>query len=156
MSMELHILSDLRLPSTREWQIAIDDEKLPLQLESNVQLGSLRGFLPARLGNEGTGFECFNDAAAQTMKFFGESHFDHPWQFALGLRWLGSKPIELQAAWTAAIAYAAATGGVIFDHEEGKVFTAEQARVVLQDFVRNLASLDTLLEKVKERFSPRT
>ena len=154
--MELHILSDRRLLSTREWQAAIDAQGYPLQLQSDTDLASASGFLPVRLNNGTTGFECFNDDAAQTMKFLGESNFDHPWRFALGMRWLGSRGMELQSAWMAAIAYATAVDGIIFDHEEGRVFTPEQARVVLRDVVRGLASLDAILVKVKERFSPKT
>lgn len=151
--MELHILSDRRLLSTREWQSAIDAQGFALQLDRDVQLASVNGFLPALLDNEATGFECFNDDATRAIEFLGKAHFDHHWQFALGLRWLGGNPVELRSAWMAGIAYAGATGGIIFDHEEGRVFTPDQARVVVERFAHDFAALDAIIEKVKERFS---
>lgn len=155
MAMEMHVLSDRRLSSTLEWQHAIKAEKFPLRLEPDVQLASLNGFLPARLNSEATGFECFHDDAKKTVKFLGETNFDRSWQFALGLRWRGSSATELQAAWMAAIAYATATRGIVFDHEEGRPFTPDQARGVLHHIIHDLASMDSILERVQEKFSPR-
>jgi hypothetical protein len=153
--MELHVLSDRRLALTQDWQRAIDAEGFPLQLEPNVQLASVNGFLPAQLRNEAAGFECFNDDARRTEEFLGDANFDKQWRFALGLRWLGSSTKELQAAWMAAIAYAEATKGILFDHEDGRVLRPDEARIALGNITREFASLDAILAKVKNSFSPR-
>jgi len=155
MSMELHILSDRRLVTSTEWQRAIATEKYPLRLQAGIDLLKLRGFLPAWLDEKNTGFECFEDDASSVMTFLGPEKFDRHWRFALGLRWLGSKLDELQAAWMAAVAYASATEGIIFGHEEGKAFTPELARDVVRNIDSDAVKLDALLKKIEEQFSRR-
>lgn len=155
MAMEMNILSDRRLASIEEWQRAVDAEKYPLRLQTRIELATVRGFVPAQLDGKITGFECYNDDPENTMKFLGEGNFDHRWRFALGLRWLGSKIEETQAAWMAAVAYVATTGGVIFDHEEGKLFTPDQAREVVRRIASDAVALDVILEKVKQMFPTR-
>jgi hypothetical protein len=156
MAMELHVLSDRPLGSIAEWQGALDAEGFPLRLAANIQLPSASGFQPAQLANKQTGFECFHDDARNTMKFLGESNFDHRWRFALGFRWLGSRVEELQAVWMAATAYAAATGGIVFDHEEGKVLTPQQARETVRGIIRDIPAMEAILEEVKKKFSARS
>jgi hypothetical protein len=53
----------------------------------------------------------------------------------------------------AATAYAAATGGIIFDHEEGKLFTPEQARETVRNIARDLSAMDTILADVMKKMS---
>jgi hypothetical protein len=130
MSMELWILSDNRLNSMADWQEAIDVEGYPLKLSTEVSFESLNGLLPCSLGGKPTGFECYQDNAAELMRAHSDIDFGHSWQHVLGLRWLGSKKDELRAAWIAAAAYAQATSGVVFDGQEGKVRDAAEAREV--------------------------
>src|SRR5262245_40859089 len=125
---------------------------LPLRLPAEVQFLTLRGYLPVRLCNEETGFECFHDDAGETMRFLGMINFDHRWRFALGLRWIGDIA-ELQAAWMAATAYAALTGGVVFDHHEGRVFLPQQAEEVVRNIVRDVPAMQATLEEIKRKFS---
>jgi hypothetical protein len=150
--MEMHVLSDRRLGSIAEWQRAIDAEGFPLWLAPDVELTATQGFLPARLERKQTGFECFHDDARKTMSFLGNEKFDHRWANALGFRWTGDAA-EMQAAWMAATAYASATGGVVFDHQEGKVFTPLQAREIVSDIVRDLPAAEAIMEKIKGKFS---
>lgn len=152
MSMELHVLSDKQVTSIAEWQRAIDAERFPLRLVADINVAAVDGFLPATLDGRETGFECFHDDASETMKDLGVSSFDHAWRFALGLRWLGSRIDELYAAWMAAAAYAEATGGVIFDHEEGKVLSPRQARASIAKLVRDRPRAEALMEEVRKRF----
>ena len=58
MAMELFVLSDELLNSTADWQAAIDGEGYPLRLDGIKPIESLQGFLPARLRDTKTGFEC--------------------------------------------------------------------------------------------------
>lgn len=153
MAMELHVLSDRRLSATVEWQNALDIEGYPLRLDGETSLAAVDGLVPAALNGEQAGFECFNDKASETTSFLGSDHFDRRWKYALGFRWRGSNFEELQAAWMAATAYAAATDGIIFDHEEGKIFTPQQAREQVAKFVNNHSRIKATLENIKQQFS---
>ena len=86
------------------------------------------------------------------MKFLGNEHFNHRWTFVLGFRWRGDFD-ELEAAWMAATAYAAGTGGMIFDHEEGKIFTSERARDFVAKLVRDRPRLDVAIEEIKRKIA---
>jgi len=152
--MEMHVLPDRRLGSITEWQRAIDDENFLLRLDPDGDLLKARGFWPATLAGKQSGFELYHDDAARTLDSLGRALFDRDWQYALGFRWLGSRFEELESAWMAAIAYAAATGGIIFDHEEGKVLTPQEARETVRSIVSDRPATEAILEEVKRRFSP--
>lgn len=156
MSMELHVLSDRPLNSVVEWQRAITVERYPLRLAADVQFAAVQGFLPATLDGRQTGFECYHDNAAATMNFLGSADFDRQWKHALGLRWLGSKFDELTAAWMAATAYAAATGGIIFDHERGKPLSVEEARATVAAILRDRPRAEAMLEKIEAEFAQKS
>ena len=54
----------------------------------------------------------------------------------------------------AATAYAAGTGGVIFDHERGKQFTpAQGTRVRSSEFFATVRDAEALMEEVKRKFA---
>ena len=150
--MELHVLSDRQLGSVAEWQQAIDAEGFPLRLTRSVDLLTINGFLPVQLRETETGFECFQDDEGQTMNFLGRDNFDQHRQFAFGIRW-GSGSAELLAVWMAATAYAIATGGIIFDHEEGKTFTKEQARETVQGMLREAPRVESIIGELKQKFT---
>ncbi|MGB6349061.1 MAG: hypothetical protein WBG10_03450 [Pseudolabrys sp.] len=152
MAMELQVFSDHRLNSTAEWQHAIDAQNFALRLAGDVHFASTSGFLPAMLEGNQTGFECFHDDAWEAMRFLGVGNFDHLWKYALGFRWRGDFS-ELEAAWMAATAYAAITKGIIFDHEEGRVFTPQQGRELVAKFVSERPQVKAFLEEVKRKFS---
>jgi hypothetical protein len=147
MAMEFQVFSDRRLNSVAEWQRAIDAEGFPLRLSGDVQLPMTRGFLPTMLNRKKTGFECYNDDAKESMSSLGTAHFNHAWKYALGFRW-GGDFSQLDAAWMAGTAYAAATGGIIFDHEEGRVFTPQQGRELVAKFVRERPKTQALMEEL--------
>jgi hypothetical protein len=154
--MELTVFSDRRLESTNEWQRAIDAEGFPLQLDASVQLHEARGFFPMMLRGRLAGFEAYHDNADESMTYIGADKFDHRWRHALGFRWLGSNLEELQAAWMAATAYAASTGGVVFDGEEGKVMPLEQARETVRGILRDLPRIEAMMEELKRKNTKRS
>lgn len=154
MSMEIQVFSDRRLVAIEEWQRAIEAERYPLRLATDLCLATAEGFLPAQLNGKDAGFECFHDNAAEAMKLLGEQKFDRPWQFALGLRWIGSSMEELLSAWMAATAYAAAAEGVIFDHEEGRVFMPEEARNTVRNIERDIPLMDVMEVEFAKRYRP--
>ncbi len=130
MSMEIHVLSDKRLPSIAEWQQAIDSEGFKLKLDPEVQFDAVKGFLPALLHDKQSGFECYHDDARELMETYAhvpDLKSGHPWKHALGFRW-GSLAHEGVAVFMAATAYAHATGGVVFEPEEGKIMTLTESR----------------------------
>lgn len=153
MSMELHVLSDRRLNNGAEWQRAVNSMSYPLQLSDRLEFASVNGFVSVALNGTQSGFECFRDDASKTMDFLGRENFSHQWKYALGFRWRGTSLDELQAAWMAATAYASAVGGIVFDHEAGKVLTVLEAKQavsqIVEDAPRIAQSLAAILEKFK-------
>ena len=132
MSMEIFVLSNKRLGSISEWQQAIDAEGFVLRLDSSCPIEALGGYLPAHRGEEPAGFECdhwqLDDVTENTDIDFGG-----PWTEALAFRF-GGDWSEAWGAYVAAAAYARATGGVIYDGEEGVVMTPDKSVAVARGF----------------------
>ena len=122
MSTELHVLSDRRLISFAEWQQAIDAEAFPLRLETGSEFLTAKGFVPARLQGEQAGFELFHDDATELASAYASFDFGQSWVYALSMRW-GANLNALRSGWMAASAYAAATNGLLFDPEQGRMFS---------------------------------
>jgi hypothetical protein len=57
-AIKLFVVSDRQLSSVTEWQAAIDGECYPLQLDGSKLTAGFNGFVPARLRDVETGFEC--------------------------------------------------------------------------------------------------
>lgn len=145
MAMELHVLSDRRLTSIAEWQRAIDTESFPLQLSRDVELGTIGGFLPGQLEGKNSGFECYCDDVAEIMNVDSDLDFGRAWTFALGLRIIGDFT-ELRSAWMAATAYAYATGGIVYDPQEDKLYTHDEAREVVRDIEANWPAMEAAVQ----------
>jgi hypothetical protein len=141
MSLEVHVLSDKLLDSIAEWQRAIDGEKFDLKLSRDARLDEIAGFLPARLGERSTGFECVHDDPRELMDAYVEIDLVHPWQHALTLRW-GASFAECLAAWMAATAYARAVRGVVVDPQAGKVLEPDGALAITRNLERELPALE--------------
>lgn len=135
MAMELFVLSDQIIASVAEWQNAIDREGYPLRLSDEIAFADLAGFLPATLQGESTGFEVRHEAADEFMQDTPDVSFGHDWKHLLSFRWSGN-PVELLAVVMASTAYAAVTGGVIFDGESGELIAAEERRAQVPLLVR--------------------
>jgi hypothetical protein len=149
MAMELFVLSDEQLNSLADWQDAIDGEGYPLRFEGNKSIVDLKGFLPARLREAKTGFECNVWPAEEFMHEMPGVDFGHEWKYVLAFRW-GGNLNQVPAVWMAAAAYAKATNGVVFDEEEGKIRAAADARTVVHDIEREMPEMEAMLRKLKE------
>jgi hypothetical protein len=73
----------------------------------------------------------------------------------IGFRWIGDST-ELQAAWMAATAYARAPDVIVFDHQEGRVFTPLQALEVTRNIERDLPAFEQAMRDFTKKFSPNT
>lgn len=150
MSMEIWVLSDRQLNSIKEWQQAIDLEGYPLQLSADAIFAQLRGFLPMHLHGERAGCECYHDPADEMMREWSDVGFGHAWKYALGFRW-GGNFAEMQCAWMAATAYAAATEGIVIDDQELRIRTAAESRSEVEEMVRSLPQMEEVLRDLKNR-----
>lgn len=147
--MELIVLSDRQVSSIAEWQSAIDREGYPLRLAPDMQFEYLSGFLPSHLRGELTGFECFHEESARLVRDNPNIKFDHDWKYALAFVWLGSKWNELLAAWMAGTAYIHATDGMIYDSEQGKFVTPEEARQIVHELEHPTPAQQVAMEEVR-------
>lgn len=150
MAMELFVLSDQQLYSTAEWQVAIDGEGYPLRLDGNKPIEALRGFLPARLCDVRTGFECNPWAADEFMSEMPGVNFGHAWKHVLAFRW-GGNLSQVPAVWMAATAYAKVTDGVVFDEEAGLTRSAADARTVVERIEREMPEMEALFRSLQNR-----
>jgi hypothetical protein len=146
MAMELFVLSDKQLNSMAEWQAAVDSEGYPLRFDESTPIAALKGFLPATLRGVETGFECSHWQAERFMPEISRVNFGHDWKYLLAFRW-GGDFNQLQSAWMAAVAYAKATGGIIFNDEEGKIHTATEARDIVQEIERGMPTVEAILRQ---------
>ena len=129
MSIEIFVLSDRRLGTIEEWQKAIDAEGFDLRLDRSRPIEELSGYLPAHKGERLAGFECDHWDPADVLDECPDVDFGRRWKEMLAFR-CGGRFHELWGAYAAAAAYARATGGAVFDDQEGKVLTPDEAAQV--------------------------
>ncbi len=145
--MEIYVLSDKRLSSVKEWQQAIDKEGFALRISADRSFETLKGYLPAWWKGERAGFECGHWDAHELMAECPDVHFGRQWTYALAFRW-GADLKACLGAYIAATAYAVASEGVVFDCEEGKVKTPEQARETVREIEVELPMVEARLNEI--------
>jgi hypothetical protein len=150
MAMELFVLADRQLLSITEWQAAIDGEGYPLRLDANKPIETLKGFLPARLRDTKTGFECNPWPAEEFMREMPSVDFGQAWKYVLAFRW-GGNLSQVPAVWMAATAYAQATDGMVFDEEAGLMRSPADARTVVEQIGREMPEMEALLRDLQNR-----
>jgi len=148
MAMELFVLSNEQLKSVSEWQNAIDEEGYSLCLDAKKSIESLKGFLPTRLHGAKTGFECSCWSIDKLVSTFPDANFSQQWKYVLTFRW-GGDLSQLEAAWIAAAAYAQATNGVVFDEQDGRINTSDEARSVVRDIMSAMPKAEAILREIK-------
>ncbi len=150
MSMELYVLSDRRLESIDDWQRAIDADGFPLRLFTGRSFSRLEGVLPVQLRDGQTAFECDHWDPGDLLGTYADVDFGHRWKFVLAFRWTGN-PYEGIAAYMAGGAYAKATGGVVFDCEEGKIISAERAGEIACEIEQQIPLIEEAARRVGEK-----
>jgi hypothetical protein len=153
MSMQICVFSDRILSSIAEWQQAIDAEKLPLRLSDDAPLSEVDGILLGQLHDESTDFEFHPGDAQEMMEFYGPAKFDREWKYAFAFIWGGLNVNNGPGSWMAATAYARATSGVIYDEEEGKLFSPAAALNVARDLERFLPELKERRLRLMQRLA---
>jgi hypothetical protein len=151
MSMEIYVLSDVRLPSLASWQEAIDAEGFSVKLSSARPFSEIGGFLPIRLSEDQTGFECDHWDANDILSTYSDVDFGHTWRFALAFRW-GADLKACLGAYMAAAAYAAATKGVVLDCEQGEVLSPQRAADIARDMDRQMPEIEAAVRKAVDQF----
>jgi hypothetical protein len=153
MSMELYVLSDIRLTSIDDWQQAIDAAGFPLRLSAARPFAELSGVLPVQLSGRQTAFECDHwdtDDQEDLIETYDDVDFDRRWKYTLAFRWTGN-PYEGIATYLAAGAYAKATGGVVFDCEEGKIISPERAVEIASEIEQQIPLIEEALKMIPLR-----
>ena len=150
MSMELYVLSDRRLASIAAWQQVLDRRNSDLKLPAYARPESMQGFLPVQLRGEKGGFECRHEDTAELMRTYPEVAFGQAWRHTLAFRW-GASLLECLCAWTAATAYASATGGIVFDPEQGEILNVRQAGDRILEMQAAMPVVQAALQRMTEQ-----
>ncbi|HEY2227360.1 MAG TPA: hypothetical protein VGI22_06375 [Xanthobacteraceae bacterium] len=103
--------------------------------------------MPAHSGESKTGFECCHDDAHELLAAYGAFDFGRPWKFVLLFRW-GANLAACLAAYMAASADAKATDGVVFDAEEGRILTPQQALDRARQIEKDLPAVQAELDRM--------
>jgi hypothetical protein len=135
MSVELMVLSERRVASMPDWQQAIDMEGLSVTLAADASIEMLDGFLPVRSSDTQTGFECDHCEVEEILTLYPNVNFGRRWSYGLVFRWGGDLDACLAASISAA-AYAKASGGVVFDPQEGSVTSFQEAFIQAKEMRR--------------------
>lgn len=151
MAMQICVLADSRLSSIAEWQKAIDAEGFPLQLSD----ADPNRNLAARLRDEETSIEYGIYDFRELKETYKRVSFGRDWKYAVAFTW-SSEFAEEIAAWMAATAYGRATGGVIFDEQEGKIFTPDESRQITRGIEERRPELEAALRSYVERLSAKS
>jgi hypothetical protein len=155
MSIEISILSDIRLSSITEWQRLIELEGFPLRLCDDGRLAEDGGSLTAQLRAKPISIEYRNEDFYPLKNLYKDVNFGSDWKYVLAIPWISGFDV-LTAAWMAATAYARATGGVVFDPQEGKVFDPSEAFKIVQEIDRKRPEAEATLRGFIQRLSAKS
>jgi hypothetical protein len=154
MSIEIFVLSDSRLSSSKEWQVAIDAEGFTMQL-SHEPLEASGGSLTVQLDHKPTCLEYRFEEFGELKAFYKMVNFGQDWRYLLALPWISGFD-GLSAAWMAATAYARAASGVVFDPQEAKLFDPDEARQVVRHIEKDRPRMETWLQNYVDELSTKS
>lgn len=140
MSMEIYVISSRRLLSIQEWQQAVDKYDFPIIFDPDIDFEKVRGFLPLQLRGRLSGFECNHWAIEDIAETYSEIQLDPSSKHVLAFRWGGNYD-ELISVTQASAAYAVATGGLVFDPQEGEVLSNERSIEMAKKIEKEVESL---------------
>lgn len=155
MSIQICVFSNSHLNSIGDWQQSIDAEGFPLRLSSGQPFDKHSGTLTALLREKPVSFQYRMREAGGMIRFYKEINFGHDWTYVLALPWISGFD-GLDAAWMAATAYARATGGVVLDPQEGKLFGPEKALQVVKDMERTRPDAEGAVRNFVQQLSPKS
>jgi hypothetical protein len=125
MSYDLNVyLLRNNMPSPAVWRAAIIAAGFPVELDSEFDVETFTGFLPSPVRGEMSGFEYYaRPAAPEEVQELGlKSSTNFTVQFVIG-----SRPLELVSALSAASVLASLSGGSLVDPQQGESFSPSEA-----------------------------
>lgn len=137
MSMELFVVSKAQLTSIEAWQATIEADGFPLQLAVDRPLEALSGALPAQWRGARCAFECDYFDLEELRQDIPGLDPQRQWSCVLAIRF-GGDPGAAMAAYLAASSYARATGGVVFDDQQGEIVSPERAAEIAWEIEASL------------------
>ena len=140
MSIEIYVLSDKSLNSIAEWQEAIKREGVDLRLEATRPIEALSGYLPAYRGAQHAGFECDHFDLEKLRDEIAGLDPQRQWSSVLAFRF-GGDPGAAMSAYLAASSYARASGGVVFDGEQGETISPQRAAEIAREIEASLPAI---------------
>lgn len=150
MSIEISVISDTRLLSLDGLQRAINTARLPLQLPRHETLHTLGGALTVQLRNKPVELQYRFEPFSHLKELYHDVNFGHNWRYRLALPWIHGFD-GVAAAWMVAAGYASATNGMVFDPQEAKLFSPEQALKIAKDLDRSRPEMEAIIEKFKQQ-----
>jgi hypothetical protein len=151
MAMHICVLCDQRLDSIAEWQKSVDAEGFPLRLSD----ADPERNLAARLRDEETSIEYGFYDFRELKDAFKHVNFERDWKYAVAFTWSSDFAEEI-ATWMAAAAYARATNGVIFDEQQGKIFTPEESLKISRDSEQRRPAMEAMMRNYIEQLSAKS
>jgi hypothetical protein len=151
MSMQICVLAHSCLGSIAEWQKAIDAEGFPLGLSDADPTRNLAAQLP----HEETSIEYGIYDFGELKSTYKRVNFGHEWKYVIAFTWSSDFSEEI-AAWMAATAYARAVEGVIFDEQEGKLFTPDESVKIVREIERRRPEMEAALRSFVQQLLPKS
>jgi hypothetical protein len=150
MAMETHVFFRGKLPSKAALSRALKELGFPLAIKpATGSLEQQSGFMPMMIWHEETGaeFDAYNgdDALSDFANLRLASRFDRRASF----RW-GGDPHECAAGTCGAAALAKLVGGVVFDEQENRLLSVDDAIAVARKYLATLPRP----KKVRLPYSP--
>ena len=151
MSMQICVLTDSLIAGIAEWQRAIDAEGFPLQISDDDPNRNLA----ARLREEETEISYDTHDFRELEDTYANKKFGRDWTYAVAFTWSSDIPQAI-ASWMAATSYARATHGVVFDEQEGKLLTPEEAVQIVREIERDRPAMEAAVESFVRQLSPKS
>lgn len=147
MSTTICVVTDALLESIAKWQDAIDAEGFSLHLSD----GGPDQNLNAKLGEVETTIEYGVYDFDELKEVYGNVNFGRDWKHVVAFTFSSSFD-EAIASWMAATAYARATGALIFDGQEGRLFSPDEALRITRDFEQGRPEMEGAIRELKQSF----